>query len=342
MNIIWEIIIGTVVIGVLALVHELGHFTAAKLSGIAVEELSIGFGPTIYHKKVKETDYKVAALPILGYAKIKGMEGDFDAPDGYYKKGLWQRFFTIFMGPGMNFILAIIIFAIVFSTFGNPFVPTTTIGALVENGPAYKAGLQVGDKIIKVNGIDVNNDWDKMTDMIHSDDGKPMQLTVDRKGNNVTLTLMPKKDPTTQTWVIGIYRAGERYPFIKSLWEGTVWTGKLLYKMFIFIPMLFTKKGVMSIAGPIGIVAMTGQAATGGLMNLLWFAAFISIALGFTNLLPFPALDGSWIVLLLWEAITHKPVPPEKQLAVQGTGFLILLGLMALISVHDVMRLIGK
>jgi regulator of sigma E protease len=342
MNIIWQIIIGTIVIGLLALVHELGHFTAAKLSGIAVEELSIGFGPTIYQKKVKETVYKVGALPILGYAKIKGMEGDFDAPDGYYKKGFWQRFFTIFMGPGMNFILAIVIFAIVFSTFGNPFVPTTTVGALVENGPAYRAGIQAGDKIIEVNGTDVRDNWDKMTEVVRSSKGKALNITVDRKGKKITFSVTPKKDPTTQTWVVGIYRAGMRYSFFEALWQGTIWTGKLLYKMFIFIPMLFTKQGITSVAGPIGIIAITGQAASGGLMNLLWFSAFISIALGFTNLLPLPALDGSWLVLLIWEGITHKPVPPEKQMTVQGTGFVILLGLMVLISIHDIMRFFVK
>ena len=342
MNIVWQIIIGTVVIGLLALVHELGHFSAAKLSGIAVEELSIGFGPTIYQKKAKETVYKVGVLPILGYAKIKGMEGDFDAPDGYYKKGFWQRFFTIFMGPGMNFILAIVIFAIVFSTFGNPFVPTTTVGALVKNGPAYEAGIQVGDKIIEINGIKVTDDWEKMTELVHSSDGKPLKILVERKDKDVTVNVTPQKDSATQNWVVGIYRSGKRYPFLQALWEGTVWTGKLLYKMFIFIPLLFTKQGVTSIAGPIGIIAITGQAASGGLMNLLWFSAFISIALGFTNLLPLPALDGSWLVLLIWEGVTHKPVPPEKQMVVQGTGFMILLGLMVLISIHDVMRLFGK
>jgi regulator of sigma E protease len=341
MNIFWEIIIGTVAIGILALMHELGHFGAAKLSGIAVEELSVGFGPTVYKKKVGETVYKIGALPILGYAKIKGMEDNFDAPDGYYSKGFWARFFTIFMGPGMNFILAIIIFAVVFSTFGNPFVPSTRIGGVIENYPAYEAGIKTGDKIISINGQKIEK-WEQILKIVHSSNGNPVRIEVERKGKDLQFTVTPKKDPNNGAWVVGIYPSGERYSFFASLWQGTVWTGKLLYKMTVALPILFTRKGISSVAGPVGIIAMTGQAATGGFLNFLWFTAFISIALGFTNLLPIPALDGSWIVLLLWEAITRKRIPPEKQMSIQGTGFLILLGLMAVFTVHDILRLMGK
>ncbi len=341
MNIFWKIVIGTFVIGILALVHELGHFTAAKLSGIAVEELSIGFGPTIWQKKIGETVYKVGALPILGYAKIKGMEGDFDAPDGYYSKGLWARFFTIFMGPGMNFITAIVIFAVVFASFGNPFIPSTTVGAVIENAPAYSAGIKPGDKIIEINSTPIKT-WDELVKTIRSSGGKEVSITVLRNGKKLTFRVKPKKDKTNNVWIVGISPKGQRYSIFGAIWEGIVWTGKLLYKMFVFIPMLFTRKGISSVTGPIGIIAITGQAASGGFMNLLWFSAFISIALGFTNLLPIPALDGSWLALLLWEAITHKPVPPEKQMAVQGAGFVALLGLMVLVSIHDILRLMGK
>ncbi len=342
MNIILEIIYGIIVISIIALVHEYGHYYAAKKSGIAVEEFSIGFGPPIFHKEAGGTMYKVCAIPILGYTKLKGMEDNLDAPDGFYKKGLWQRFITIFMGPGMNFILAVVLFSIVFSLFGNPFVHTTQISGLVQGDPAYIAGLQKGDKIIEIDGKHVKT-WEEMTNIIHSGNGKTLQVTVDREGKDLSFEVTPKKDPATGTWIVGIYSSeGEKCSPFVGLWEGIVWTGKLLYKMTIFIPLLFTRKGISSIAGPIGITVMTGQAAKGGLVNLLWFSALINVAIGFTNLLPIPALDGSWIVLILWEAITHKPVSPEKQLSVQGAGFIFLLGLMALISVHDVMRFIAK
>ena len=152
MNLALQIVYGIIIIGIIALVHEFGHFFAAKKSGIAVEEFSIGFGPSIFRKKIGGTEYKVGIIPILGYAKFRGMDDNLTAPDGFYTKTLWQRFISIFMGPGMNFIFAIIIFAIVFASFGNPFVRTTTVSSVMAESPAYMAGMQQGDKIIEIDG----------------------------------------------------------------------------------------------------------------------------------------------------------------------------------------------
>ncbi|MCD6106997.1 MAG: RIP metalloprotease RseP [Caldisericaceae bacterium] len=341
MNLALQIVYGIIIIGIIALVHEFGHFFAAKKSGIAVEEFSIGFGPSIFRKKIGGTEYKVGIIPILGYAKFRGMDDNLTAPDGFYTKTLWQRFISIFMGPGMNFIFAIIIFAIVFASFGNPFVRTTTVSSVMAESPAYMAGMQQGDKIIEIDGEYIDS-WEEMTDIIHASDGRALQVTVEREAEKISLTVTPEKDPISGVWVVGVYSSSEKCSLFRALWEGVVWTGKLLYQMIVSIPLLFTMKGITSIAGPIGIAAMTGQAASGGFANLLWFSGFISIAIGFTNLLPIPALDGSWIILILWEAITHKPVPPEKQLSVQGTGFIIILGIMFLVSIKDIMRLISR
>ncbi|MGB9694377.1 MAG: RIP metalloprotease RseP [Caldisericaceae bacterium] len=341
MNIILTIIYGVVIIGVLALVHETGHFLAAKASGIPVEEFSIGFGPTVLQKKRGGTLYKVGLLPILGYVKIKGMEGDFDAPDGFFKKGLFQRFITLFMGPFMNFVAAVVIFAVVFSAFGNPLVPSTVISSVSSDSPAQTAGILPNDRITEINGNEIST-WDDLTSIVHSSNGGTLSISLVRNGNVVTIAVQPKKDVSTGQWMIGVSPRGEKYNVFVSLWEAIKWTGKVLYQSFTLLPSLFTRKGLSSLTGPIGIVAMTGQAASYGFANLLWFAAFISIALGFTNLLPIPALDGSWIVLILWEAITRKPVPAEKQAAVQGAGFIFVLALMFLISINDIIKLFAK
>ncbi|MEA3312930.1 MAG: RIP metalloprotease RseP [Caldisericota bacterium] len=341
MNLALQIVYGIIIISIIALVHEFGHFFAAKKSGIAVEEFSIGFGPAIMKKKMGGTLYKIGVIPILGYAKLRGMDDNLDAPDGFYTKTLWQRFISIFMGPGMNFIFAIIIFAIVFASFGNPFIRTTTISSVMAESPAYVAGMQQGDKIIEIDGEYIDS-WEEMTDIIRASDGRALQVMVERKDEKISLTIIPEKDPISNAWVIGVYSSTEKYSPFRALWEGVVWTGKLLHQMIVSIPLLFTMKGISSVAGPIGIAAMTGRAASGGFASLLWFSAFISIAIGFTNLLPIPALDGSWIILILWEAITHKPVPPEKQLSVQGAGFIVILGIMFLVSINDIIRLISR
>jgi regulator of sigma E protease len=341
MNIILTIIYGVVIIGLLALIHETGHFVAAKMSGISVEEFSIGFGPTVIQKKKGETLYKIGILPILGYAKMKGMEGDFDAPDGFFKKGLFQRFITLFMGPFMNFVAAVVIFMIVFSFFGNPLVPSTVVSNVSIGSPAAEAGILPNDKIVSINGKSIDS-WVELSDTVHNSNGSNLIITVVRKEESVKLNVAPKKDATSKQWIIGVYPQGERYTIFNSFWEGIKWTGKVLYQSFTLLPSLFTRKGLSSLTGPIGIVAMTGEAASYGFANLLWFSAFISIALGFTNLLPIPALDGSWIVLVLWEAITRKPVPPKKQATVQGAGFIFVLALMFLVSINDIIKLFAK
>ncbi len=338
---VWAIILGIVMICVLATVHEIGHFLGARMSGIPVEEFSIGFGPPIFKKEINHTLYKLCMLPILGYTKIKGMEGDFDAPDGYFKKGVWQKFITIFLGPFMNFVLAMVIFSILFTTFGNPFVPTTTISTVITDSPAYYAGLKSGDKIIEIDGVKID-DWTDSINAIRNSNGKTLQIVVEREGKEVGIYVQPKKDQATGVYQIGITASSEKYSPFRAIYEGAKWTGSMLYQMLKSIPMLFTREGLNSMMGPIGIVGLTGEAAAGGVASVVWLAGLISIALGFTNLLPIPALDGGWLILIIWEAITRKPIPPEKQASVQGAGFIFLLGLMVFISWRDILRLLGR
>ncbi len=338
---VWTILIGILMISVLALLHEIGHFFAAKASKIPVEEMSIGFGPTIFKKQSGNTVYKIGLLPILGYVKIKGMEGDFEAPDGFFKQNRFKRFMTLVMGPVMNFIAAIVLFSIVLTSFGNPFKPSTTVGSVAVGSPADVAGIIKGDKILEMNGYEIMS-WEQVVDVTQKSEGNQIVVVVNRSGKELSFVVTPKKDATNSRWVMGIYSQGERYNILKSFIEGAKWTFTLLYRMFTSIPMLFTRSGLSSITGPIGIISMTGEAASGGFASLIWFMAFISIALGFTNLLPIPALDGSWIVIVIWEAITRKPVPPEKQASVQGFGFVVVLALMFLVSIRDILRILGK
>ncbi len=336
------VIYGILIISFLALAHEFGHFIAARLSKVPVEEFAIGFGKTIFSKKFKDgMVFKIGVLPILGYVKIKGMEDNFDAEDGFYNKSSLKKVFTISAGPLMNIIVAILIFSVVFATFGNPLSPTTTINQVIPGSPAEIAGLKRGDKILEVNGVQIST-WDQLVQTVQQNKDNLATFVIERNGSKLTFSIKPKFDTIQQKWMIGISPMGEKYSVFRSIKEAFKWSFESLFLMFKFIPQLFTRAGISSVSGPIGIIAMTGTAASGGFLSLLFFVAYISIALAFTNLLPIPPLDGSWLVIIIFEAITRKKIPAEKTSRIQSIALMIILGLMFIVSINDILKLFNK
>ena len=337
-----NVIYGILIISFLATAHEFGHFIVAKLSHIPVEEFAIGFGPTIYEHTAEDgMKFKINVFPILGYNKLKGMDDNFDAKDGFYNRPFGPKFLTILAGPVMNLVVAILIFSVVFASFGNPLSPTTVIASVVPNSPAYMAGIQPNDKILKLNNVEINS-WDELVAEVQKTEGKDTPVLIERNGQNIELTLKPTYDKTQKKWMVGISPKGEVYPVSRSFTEASKWTFQALYEMFTFVPKLFTRAGLSSLAGPIGIISMTGEAATGGFMSILFFVAYISIALAFTNLLPIPPLDGSWLVIILFEGITRKKVPIEKTAQIQSVALILMLLLMVFVSINDILRIFGK
>jgi len=337
-----SVIYGLLIISFLALAHEFGHFIFARISKIPVEEFAIGFGPSIYEKKLKDgMVFKIGLFQILGYVKIKGMEDNFDAEDGFYNRGFLAKFSTLLAGPLMNLVVAILIFGFVFVSFGNPLSPTTTIASVVKGSPAEIAGIKPGDKILMVNETDIKT-WDELVSAIQKNGGNTATITIERNGTTLNLNAKPYYDSTQKKWMIGISPKGEVYPLGRSFIEGVKWTFQALFTMFTFLPKLFTRLGLSSVTGPIGIIAMTGEAASNGFLSLLFFVAYISIALAFTNLLPIPPLDGSWLVIIIAEAITRKKIPSEKTSKIQSIALIIMLGLMFVVSINDILRILGK
>jgi regulator of sigma E protease len=205
-----------VVIGVLILIHEFGHFIVARLTGVGVERFSIGFGPVLLRWRGKETEYCLSVIPMGGYVKMVGEENPLegggsptsDPAKAFATKPLWARFLIVFAGPGMNFVLAAVIFAIVLGTVGRPVWPAV-VGKVAEGGPAAAAGLRSGDLIVRVNGVPVRN-WEDF-DRVASSGGRPLQIVVSRGGVEETLVLNPRhavtRDPIFKeprdTWEIG-------------------------------------------------------------------------------------------------------------------------------------------
>lgn len=315
--------------------HEFGHFAVAKLVGIKVHEFSIGMGPKLLHKKGKETEYFLRAIPIGGYVKMEGEDESSEDPRSFSKKPVGSRILVVAAGAIMNFILAIIVFTIVSYSMG---VPTTTIEEVIKDSPASYAGLQAGDKIVKINDKSIKS-WNSIVKIIsNSNSDENINIIVKRNADEISLNMKPKYDNETKRHVIGIIPTSKKN-ILLALKSGFETTGTILIMMFKFIGMLF--RGEVSrgdLSGPVGVIYTVGEAAKYGFLNLLYIAGFISVNLGFFNLLPIPALDGSRILFMLIELVRGKPVNPEKEGFVHFIGFVLLMVLMVVVTYSDIVK----
>ena len=315
-------------------IHEGGHFSVAKLVGIKVNEFAIGMGPKLFQKRKGETVYTIRALPIGGYVKMEGEDEDSDDPRGFSKVSVWSRIAVVSAGAIMNFVLAIVVLSIVAFSLG---LPTTTIEEVLVDSPAMEYGVLPGDKIISIDGVEIS-EWNEIVETINSSEtSKALDIKVQRDGEIISLQVKPVLDD--ERVVIGIVPRSEK-SFFKSIEAGFKDTWHFLKLMFNFIAMLFQGKvSTNDLAGPIGVINEIGNQAKVGFLNLLYILGFISVNLGFFNLLPIPALDGSRIVFLLIEAIRGKPVDPKKEGFIHFLGFIFLISLMLLVTYKDLIRI---
>lgn len=336
------ILLAVIMIGILVFAHELGHFLAARASGIMVLEFAIGMGPVLLSRQVGETRYSLRLFPIGGFARMAGEEVDEAnnlIPDDrrYDKKPLLARALVSIAGPATNFLLAILVFSVVFMFMGVP-SDQPIVGALSAGWPAEQAGIAVGDRIITIDGVPIDS-WQDVQQEIAKLDGQSTTLVLDRSGQQIKLQLSPRKDASTGQVMIGIGPRNDRFSFFGSLkmgWQETAWFTKQIVSI---LTNMVTGKIPAEGAGPIGMIVMVGQVARTGVINLLTFAAIISIQLGLFNLLPIPALDGSRLVFFAIEAVRGKPVDPEKESFVHFIGFVLLMVFMVLITFKDLQRL---
>lgn len=314
--------------------HEFGHFIVAKLSGIKVHEFAIGMGPKLFKIKKGETDYSLRLLPIGGYVKMEGEDEYSDDVRSFSKKSIGARMAVIAAGAIMNFILAIIVFSIYSYKVG---VPTTTIDTVTEKFPAYEAGIRNGDTITRIDNYSVDS-WEDIKKAINASNGKEIKITVLRNEQKHNFFIKPIIEKDVNRLVIGITPKMRRALLlsIKSGFQNMI---IILGLMFQFIGMLF--KGNVSsgdISGPVGIVYLVGEAAKSGFLYVLYIAGFISINLGFFNLLPIPALDGSRLVFLLFELVRGKPINPEREGFIHFVGFVFLILLMLVVAYKDIIK----
>lgn len=332
-----------VVFGLIVLVHELGHFITAKLTGMYVEEFAIGFGPKIVSFKYGETRYSIRAIPLGGFNKISGMDlEDTSAGDrAYCKKPLLSRLLVISAGSLMNFILPI--FLIAFSAYYYGITTPSNapvIGQVMVSSPAYDAGLKAGDKIVSIDGFSINN-WQEIGEKLQDKEGRSVHLIINRDNEDRKIQVFPRQDADSKKLLIGIMPSGttEHFSLGQSLEIGFSYVVNVIQEMYKGLLDLITGKSSAELSGPIGVAQMTSQYAKMGMQALITFTAILSINLGVINLLPIPALDGGHIVMLIIEGIYGKPISPKVLKKVQAIGVVLLLSLMVFATTKDIFKI---
>lgn len=349
MGILISIFSFIIVFLIVALTHEIGHFIFAKRVGIKVLEFGIGFGPNLFKKEFDGTIYSINLIPILAFVKLAGIDDEdnksteIPKENLYTSKSPFQKFLSIASGPIMNILLGFVIFSILAMTFGLPYT-SNIVSKIVENSPAQKAGLKVGDKIIKIDGEKII-EMELAINKIHKSAGKEVRLTVLRGDKVIEIKAIPEYNQKLKVGLLGflVENKLQKYGFFDGIIAGASRTIKLSILIVDVVIKLFTGRMSLSyIAGPIGIAKFSGQAAMQGMYSFLNLIALITINLGIFNLLPIPALDGGRLVFVLIEAVRKKPIDIETENKIHQWGLTILLLLFVVVSINDIKRFIFK
>ena len=339
------------VFSILIFFHELGHFIAAKASGVMVYKFAFGFGPRILGFRKNQTEYLICLIPLGGYVKMAGETGQEDVKETseelsekqrFDKKTLGIRALIVALGPFMNIVTAVVIFSLIFFINGIPLV-TNSISTVIENSPAEQAGILSGDKIVAIDSIK-NEDPNRIANIINKSSGEELQITLDRGGENIDVFVIPEYDDNYKKGLIGITFeiSTEKINIFSAFSKGLIATGNIIRLIFSNTIEIITGKVPLEIAGPLGIAQMTGEAAKLGFLNLLYFTAILSVFIGLFNLLPIPILDGGHLLILVIEKIRGKPLEPEK------TSFMYLIGISLMIIIFiiatykDILRVFVK
>ena len=329
------------VFGVLVTVHEFGHFITAKMTGMRVDEFAIGFGPKIYQQKDGETLYSLRAIPLGGYNKIAGMDPDDPVePNAFNSKPIPARMLVILAGALMNFILPIILFSGIFMVEGRlQLVNEPVLGTVVDEMAASRAGLKAGDRIVTIDGKNVET-WTDVVLNLRKAGTEEVTLTAERNGVLQTYKMTPMFDKDAGRPLIGVSPkfSKESLGFFGSIKEGFIYTKNIGLSMVSGLYRIVSGNAPADVAGPIGVAQMAGQVAEKGLLPLMNFVAFLSINLGVINLLPLPALDGGHFVLLLLEALRGKPLGGKAMTNIQMVGVALILALTVFSTFKDITR----
>ncbi len=338
------------VIGLLIFFHELGHFLAARAVGVPVEEFGFGYPPRMLKIGVWQgTEITLNWIPFGGFVRPKG-EADDTVEGGMAASPAWKRLVIALAGPVMNFIIGILVLVLVYSAMGTPVSNEALVTQIAPESPAMQAGIQPGDIILSLDGENIEN-IDVLIQGIYANIGKEITLTIDRDGETQIFTVTPRENPPEGEGAIGVALSNplEPTPLFQSIGEAFSTTGYIIHETLLLPVRLISGSVDPAVARPVGykgIYDIYSQAVEMDQESDIYTAeplpiftlsiiANISIALGITNLLPIPALDGGRILFTLPELITGKKIPQKFENAVNTVSFLLLILLMVVITVLD-------
>ncbi|MBQ7784652.1 MAG: site-2 protease family protein [Clostridia bacterium] len=337
------VLLALLLLGVLIMAHEAGHYLAARACGIEVQEFAMGMGPLLCKWKNKQgTQFSLRALPIGGFCQFYGEDEDVNDPRAFNNQAVWKRLATVVSGPLMNFVVAFVVIVLYLSLIG---VPTTVPRVDEVEAHAADAGLKAGDTLLYVNDTPADSANTVLAEIMGSE-GETVTLRVERGGEEIDIPITPFYDEEVSRYRVGFTFAQERMrvsllqsiPFSVSY---NIESGRLIG---VTLKNLLVKgEGVDEVTGPVGTVYVIQEVtAQGGIDIYLELLALISVNLGVMNLLPIPGLDGSRLLFLLVEGVRRKPVRRELEGAIHGAGFILLMGLMVLLTYKDIMQIFAQ
>ena len=358
---ILSILAAILLLGILVMIHEAGHFFASRATGIPVKEFSIGFGPKLFSWKSRKYDTRffVRLIPAGGYCMFYGEddpEADRSDPRALNNQKVWKRFVSVVMGPMMNFVLAFVAAVLLFCFIGEDTQGTVgkvSLNSVVENSPAAAAGLQAGDIILKINGQDAagldETGQLRVRTLIaaYRAGDAPIAFTVQRGETQAECSAVPRYDEAEQRYLVGITMTYEYIPgytpvtLPRAMQLGADYCvragGAVLEGLKELVT---TREGIENSAGPVGIVSMIAEETRNyGLSAYVQMMILISVNLGLFNLLPIPGLDGSRLIFLLVEGVRRKPVNQRIEAYVHLAGYALLFLLLIAITCRDVLRI---
>ena len=349
------LILFVLIFGVVVVSHEFGHFLLAKANGIHVIEFSVGMGPNLFSFQKGDTKYSLKLLPIGGACMFEGEDGLNEKEDGedhsgsFLNANVWARISTVVAGPLFNFILGFIVAFIMVNMLVAVRDPIAT--EVVDGGAAQEAGLQPGDRILALNGSKIHL-FEEIQLFCMTYRGGEVTVQYERDGIKGTTTLTPQYDESAGYYMMGIMNADfveiSGLNSFRYAWYEMRYCVKMTWKSLEMLVQGQVSR--QDVAGPVGIavnvVGKTYETAKdygwqSVLLSMLNITLMLTVNLGILNLLPVPALDGGRLVFLLWEAITHKPVPPEKEGMVHFIGLMFFMVLMVFLLFNDLVNIFG-